>query len=351
MRLHVIALPHTQTTSAFPACAFNQKVVKLCKMFARDHQVYLYAGEYNEAPCAEHIVCLSEADRARYVTGHYTAASFDAYLPIWREFNGKAIEGLHARLQPQDIICLIGGTSQQSIAEAFPAHIVTEFGIGYPGSFAKYRVFESYAWMHMTYGAEARPNIGAANGGWYDAVIPNQIDPEQFSLRAKEDYYLFVGRITERKGYQIAQEVCEKLKVPLILAGPGEGTGYGKFVGEVGYYERNRLMSGARALFAPTLYVEPFGSVAIEAMAAGTPVISTDWGAFTETVIPGLTGYRCRTFEEFLTAAEQVKFLSPAEIREHATLRYALASVKPQYETYFSRLLDLWSEGWYSCAA
>jgi hypothetical protein len=47
--------------------------------------------------------------------------------------------------------------------------LAVEFGIGYPGSFAKYRVFESYAWMHTTYGAQRGADI---DGVWYDAVIP-----------------------------------------------------------------------------------------------------------------------------------------------------------------------------------
>jgi glycosyltransferase involved in cell wall biosynthesis len=37
-----------------------------------------------------------------------------------------------------------------------------------------------------------------------------------------EDYYLFMGRLTERKGYQIAVDVCKHLGVKLKLAGQGE---------------------------------------------------------------------------------------------------------------------------------
>ena len=61
MRFHVASLPHTQTTRAYETCAFTANVRKFADMmYARGHEVYLYAGEENEAACTEFIPCISK---------------------------------------------------------------------------------------------------------------------------------------------------------------------------------------------------------------------------------------------------------------------------------------------------
>ena len=348
MRFHVVALPHTQVTKDFTSCAFTEKVRRFCKMMTDlGHEVVLYAGEKNEAPVTEHVVCISETLRAAAVgKNHYTTASFDTNLPHWQVFNATVINKMRERLEPKDFICLIGGYAHKPIADAFPNHTSVEFGVGYGGVFSKYRVFESYAWMHAIYAGHNNPT--AVDGHFFDGVIPGYLEPEMFPEgKGDGDYYFFIGRIIDRKGYRIAQEVCERLGKRLIIAGPGEGSGYGEFIGNVGPEQRAELMGGAIALFAPTLYIEPFGNIAIEAQVCGTPTITTDWGAFTETNINGLTGYRCRTLADFVRAAEDVKSLDRAAIRQHAIERYSLDVVGKQYEDYFYKLLTLWDDGWY----
>jgi glycosyltransferase involved in cell wall biosynthesis len=313
------------------------------------HEVFLYAGDEVEAPVTELITCVSkkQQEAALHGVAHYTQFPFNGWL--WDSFNAKAIAEIADRIEKQDFICLIGGSAQQPIADAFPAYMSVEFGVGYGGVFAKYRVFESYAWMHSIYAGWKNPTT--ADGQFYDAVIPGYLEPEMFPLGdgkgdEQGEYYLFIGRLIDRKGYRIAQEVCQRLGKRLILAGPGQPSGYGEFVGSVGPAERAKLMGGATATFAPTLYVEPFGNVVIESQACGTPTITTDWGAFTENN-PETSGFRCRTLREFMQAAEGVKYLDRAKIRNRAVSLYNLDTIGLQYEAYFKRLLTLWGDGWY----
>jgi len=152
--------------------------------------------------------------------------------------------------------------------------------------------------------------------------------------------------LIDRKGYQIAANVCKQLGKRLIVAGEGTPPEYGEYVGVVDTKRRGELMSKAQAVFVPTLYLEPFGGVAIEAMLCGTPVIATDWGAFTETVKHGVTGYRFRTIGEAVWAANNVKALKPKTISNYAKANYSLERVGELYQAYFEQLLTLWSDGW-----
>ena len=348
MRFHVVGLPHTQTTLEYTSCAFTEKVRRFCKMMTGlGHEVYLYAGEFNEAPVTRHIVCITEQERQKAVGDkHYTQASFNTSDPHWQHFIANAISGIQAHAQEKDFLCFIGGVAHKPIADAFPHLTSVEFGIGYGATFAKYRVWESYVWMHANYAGFTDPT--AVDGKFFDEVIPGYFEPEQFTYKdTKQDYYLYIGRMIDRKGIHIASQVCREMGKQLVLAGPGTPPEYGEYVGVVGPEQRAELMANATALLAPTIYLEPFGNIVPEAHFSGTPTITTDWGAFVETNIHGVTGYRCRMFDEFCQALEDVKTLDPATIRQKAMERYSLDVIAEKYDKYFHRLSTVWNKGWY----
>lgn len=348
MRIHLVSLPHTQTTKAYSTCAYTQKCRKFADMMtARGHEVFLYAGTENEAMVAELIPCITKYQQE--VTGFngpedYLKIDFNSD-PIWKLFIPKVIKKIRERIQPKDIICLITSEPMRRIMDAFPENLVVEFGIGYPHTMAKYRVFESYAWMHYVYGRNNE------DGHDFDAVIPNYFEPEDFPLGQHDgDYYLFIGRLTDKKGYMTAVEVCKRLGKRLIVAGPGEPPKGVEYVGVVGPEERARLMGDAKAVFVPTQYVGPFEGVAVEALMCGTPVITSDKGAFTEYVEQGINGYRCRSLQDYINAVKDIELgdLNNSMIRWEAIKRFSTGVVAEQYDAYFKKLLTLYGEGWYA---
>lgn len=355
MRFHVVGLASTQTTVEYLTCAYTQKVRNFCKMMmARGHEVFLYSGDQNDTPCTEHIVCISEASRAAACNGHFHNTDHSPNAPHWMEFNARAIGAMGERMRKKDFLCVIFGMAQKPIADALGGVLKTvEYGVGYHYTFAEHRCFESYAWMHTVYGAENKPyqTGGAASdrdGIYFDEVINGYIDPDQFELAPKKsDFLLYLGRMIDRKGTIEAVEIAKATGRRLIGAGPGTAPQGMHHVGEIDWRKRRRLLSRAYAVLMPTRYIEPFGNVAIEAMASGTPVITTDWGAFTETVVQGVTGYRCRSLQEYVDAVASVDLLCPAAIRQHALSRYSMDVIGYQYEAYFKRLHSLWGGGYY----
>ena len=188
-------------------------------------------------------------------------------------------------------------------------------------------------------------------------MIPNYFDPTNFDFsNKKQDYFLYLGRVYDGKGVHIAIQATKEIGAKLIIAGQGslKEMGYKEVpdhVTEFGFAnveDRKRLMKNAKGAFLPSLYNEPFGGVQVECMFSGTPTITTDWGAFSENNIHGVTGYRCRTFEEFVWAAKNVDKIDPKVCREWAMKNFSFDKVSVMYEEYFSSLLNIYGkDGWY----
>jgi glycosyltransferase involved in cell wall biosynthesis len=167
-------------------------------------------------------------------------------------------------------------------------------------------------------------------------------------------YALFLGRMTPDKGVATAIDVATQVGVPLKIAAkmrePGEQRYFHEhveprlgreveFVGEVGPEEKRELLGGALALLNPIEWPEPFGLVMVEAMACGTPVISTCWGAAPEIVAHGSTGYIAHTPTDLAAALTSVAAISRATCRRHVSEHFSTGRmVADHIELYGSRL-------------
>lgn len=364
-RLHLPALPHTQTvTEEMTVCAFTSKAWRFGEMMSKlGYEIIVYSGEHNDMVCHEHVPTFTDAQQRRWYGDHDpnllpTVANWDANADCWQEMNAAVIREMGKRVEPADLILLLAGTAQLQIARAFPENVSAEWAVGYEGCFAWRRCFESYAWMHYIWGRDK------AEARWYDVVIPNFFRPQDFKVAAsRDDYLLYVGRITRRKGLEVAVELAKATQRKLLVAGsgvnehrPGLIVADGgdlrleyadmHYLGPVGVELRNELMRNAHAILVPTIYVEPFGAVAVEAQLAGCPAITTPWGAMSETVVEGETGFHMHTLAEGVAAVEAAGALDGKAIRKKALTRYSLDAVGPQYDRWLKQLAGLYDGGW-----
>jgi glycosyltransferase involved in cell wall biosynthesis len=90
--------------------------------------------------------------------------------------------------------------------------------------------------------------------------------------------------------------------------------------------------------------------MAVEAMLCGTPVVSVDYGAMTETVTEGVTGYRCHTLQDWLDGIHAVENLDRQAIADSARVRWSLETCGARYDKIFRQLNDLYRKGWYEIA-
>jgi len=365
-RFHVIGLPHTSLSPKFEACAFSMKLYKFLKMMADlGHETFVYGSENDEIAdrCTEAIPCIYAREQ-EYNFGPFEKdklfnLDWTGVKPYWKMFNNRIEKELLKRKQPKDFILLVASHLNEQVVDAAGKDIITcEAFIGYDGPSPKhpFRVYESYSHLHRVHGAQKFNS----DGSFYEAVIPNYWDHTQYPLcDKKEDYYLYLGRCITRKGITIASQTCEALGAKLIIAGQGarqdgeyviaeDGGKYrGTYVGCVTGQEKIQLLQRAKAIFVPTVYVEPFGGTACEAQLVGTPAITTDFGAFTETIEHAKTGYRCHTLDQFIWAAKNVGKLDPKYIRDRAVSLWSMDRVRHMYDEYFHMLYDLWGKGFY----
>lgn len=360
MRFHILGLPHTVTSKEYNACAYTQKVYKFSKMMtARGHKVIHYGHEESDLPCTEHVTVLSTEDWKKTYGDHDWRKhffKFDNSDHAYQTFYKNAIREVGKRKQKNDFILPFWGSGVRPVCDAHPDLITVEPGIGYAGGhWARFKIFESYAIYHAYYGLDS---VGTCKQDWYDAVIPNYFDPDDFvyTPEEKEDYFLFLGRVYEGKGVNIAVQATETIGAKLIIAGQNslKEMGYKEtpsHVTEIGYADvetRKKLMSKAKGAFIASLYNEPFGGVQVECLFSGTPTITTDWGSFTENNIHGVTGYRCKTFEQFTWAAKNIDSINSKNCRDFAVNNFSLDVVAQKYEEYFQSVLNVYTgDGWY----
>jgi glycogen(starch) synthase len=207
-------------------------------------------------------------------------------------------------------------------------------------------------------------------------IIPNGIRPAAFQVRKVdpavrqrfaapgEKLILFIGRLVREKGVQVLLEALPMIRdhfpdTRLVVAGRGPfeedlrrtalNLGVDRFVTFAGYIDepvRNQLYAQADVAAFPSLY-EPFGLVALEAMATGTPVVVSDTGGFAETVEHEVNGIRAQTGNAGDLARQITRLLAEPELARRLSHRglleveekYSWSSLSRQYEALYQKVV------------
>ena len=169
-------------------------------------------------------------------------------------------------------------------------------------------------------------------------------------------YLCFVGRLSADKGVaeavELARRVGRRLKIAAkaiapnereiyeTVVAPAEREGVVEYMGELDERERDELFGAAFATVMLSRWPEPFGLVAIESLAAGTPVIAARSGALPEIVIDGKDGYVVDDIAAGAAAIDLVPGLDRARIRASALERFSAARMVDNYVAVYERLVS-----------
>ena len=173
-----------------------------------------------------------------------------------------------------------------------------------------------------------------------------------------EDFALALGRICPEKNLHTALEAGTLANTPVLLG--GQVFPYAthldyfhqhlqpllappsphRYLGPLHPTHKHSLLQRARCLLLPTLAPETSSLVAMEALAAGTPVIAYPSGALPEILDPGTTGLFVTTAAEMADAIHQVSRLDRKACRRSAERRFSLTRMTVQYLHLYQHLVS-----------
>jgi len=195
--------------------------------------------------------------------------------------------------------------------------------------------------------------------GWA-AVIHNglTLDGAPYERR-RDDALVFAGRIAPEKGILDAIRVAQLAGRPLRIiakvgAHPAEAA-YAKdvfepalkaagpdvaFLGELTSHDRDELLASSYATIMPSAWPEPFGLVALESLACGTPVIARRVGGLPEIVREGTDGFFGDDAQHMAYLVERVGALDREAIRASVIERFSAERMTDAYEALMLRLVS-----------
>ncbi|OLC53938.1 MAG: hypothetical protein AUH85_12955, partial [Chloroflexi bacterium 13_1_40CM_4_68_4] len=223
-------------------------------------------------------------------------------------------------------------------------------------------LYEEYAEHPLIAVSDAqRRELPTAN--WL-ATVPHGLPLDLYRPRyAPGTYLFFCGRLSRDKGVHTAIEAAIRTEIPIKIAGQrptglrsdeearAEREYYQDVVtpllrhslveelGEIGEAEKQELYEGAMALLFPIEWPEPFGLVLIESLACGTPVLASPVGSVPEVIRHGVTGFHCRSVDDYVRAIERIGDIDRETCRREFEQRFSADLMARRYEETFAEFL------------
>lgn len=187
------------------------------------------------------------------------------------------------------------------------------------------------------------------------ATIYHGIPLERFLWSEKpENYVVWLGRLTQKKGVDAAIQVAKRAGQKLIIAGtinPADQEFFQKkikpkidkksifYIGPVNHSQKVKLLKNAKALLYPVSWEEPFGLVMIEAQACGCPVVGLKRGSVPEIVKDGETGFVVESLDQMVQVLNQINQIDRGNCRRHAEKNFSLQRMVDKYEEIYQKIL------------
>jgi glycosyltransferase involved in cell wall biosynthesis len=195
----------------------------------------------------------------------------------------------------------------------------------------------------------------------WEAVVHNglTLTNAPFERRRSEDL-CFVGRVAPEKGIVEAIEVAlaagRRLRIAAKIAPIGPEREYNdavfqpalkaagasiEFLGELTGGDRDQLYAESYASLMPGSWPEPFGLVAIESLACGTPVVARRIGALPEIIRDGVDGFFGDDVTGMAFKVDRVTDLDRAAIRASVLERFSATRMTDRYLEVYRNMLEI----------
>lgn len=189
-------------------------------------------------------------------------------------------------------------------------------------------------------------------------VIHNGLPMDEWQTYSYEpgEYFAYLGYISGNKGVAEAIQAILQTDETLKIAGPIDEHDTAsleyftekvepyiddqqiQYLGGLDYKEKQTFLANAKGTLMPIQWDEPFGLVAIESLATGTPVIGMSRAALPEIIIEGKTGFLVSSVDEMVEKISKIGSIERKLCRQRVLDHFSAQSMAADYERLYYEL-------------